>query len=663
MKHAINAAVRFFLFGITALGMSIYANSRQHNDYWNGTIHRVQTVDFNILSHTLPTKISYALIERDAEEIQRTINSNFGLFGLVVTSCKTERLACPEQEFLYVTDSNLSWRKQLNANLLLKSDYDILRNPPPLYPEGKYESSRAVVRDGSGLINKGEIIGRVYYIRSVPPSFLVDYLNWVKDFPDSFFSNSGARKYYSLTTMLFGISALAAWSFFESNNVRHYRRKRESEKLREKLEQEAESLRQNVHEKMLENVEITKKWSENIALLKEEKLKQEKRELELHEIIAIQSKRLSSQEQIQEDEEKRQRDIQELIYSQQLEVDQLRIKIESLTLREPKDIEEKEKLNKYVSQLKAQEENLRSDINSYCKDLEEAKAELETYISDKEETEQLIALLRQQIEESQAQQSKADESVNELHLRIQELKETQNIDAEKLSLLEEKISSKDQEINDLKQIVEEVSKRPLTKFEMQVYKKLSEMAAVKSERWKVKCEFDVGHGNSASMFTDCILFGNSFVIVVEAKNYSGHISSEGDPRKTDWYSIDYEGKSRRILSSWGNNPYVQVTAYCNGVMRIIEKNQRYSSAMKHKIKVYGVVVFPENAELLIPENIEYYRRVVTLDNLEGAIYELEKLSGNSNSSSTPHLSSQDVFDLISGIRKKRTFPVINYARK
>jgi uncharacterized protein YozE (UPF0346 family) len=73
--------VVIFLASIGTTSSLNYANYQRYNS----SIFATQTVDFNILAHTLPTKLSYAFTKGDFEELQKTLNSNYGLFGLVIT--------------------------------------------------------------------------------------------------------------------------------------------------------------------------------------------------------------------------------------------------------------------------------------------------------------------------------------------------------------------------------------------------------------------------------------------------------------------------------------------------------------------------------------------------------------------------------------------------
>jgi len=237
------------LLAITsAFGIATTANWANHKGYWEGTIVRVQTTDFNILSHTLPTKLSYALQKRDYVELQRTLNSNYGLFGIVVTNCTTTAIECPTQKILHITESTKSWREQLKIQDLSQHPYDLLRDPPPLVTEGGFEDSRDqtwnVPEEGSiDKVNPGRIIGRVYYIRGIPPEFWTDYSGWLEKLPGSLLSNSGAHKYYTLTVSLFLSSGFAAWGFVEWALSQKRLQKRLAQQEEQRLLKEAQQLR------------------------------------------------------------------------------------------------------------------------------------------------------------------------------------------------------------------------------------------------------------------------------------------------------------------------------------------------------------------------------------------------------------------------------------
>jgi hypothetical protein len=164
-----------------------------------------------MLAHMLPNKLSKALIERDTKEIQQTLDSNFGLFGLVVTDCKINQPKCPNQRIVYESTSKLVWRELLDENTLAKSNFDVLRDPPPFYSEARYTSISSETRNATGINNQGKIIGRVYYVRGTPPSFESAYLTWIRGWPTSFESDSGNNKLYALTNILFGVVGVETW--------------------------------------------------------------------------------------------------------------------------------------------------------------------------------------------------------------------------------------------------------------------------------------------------------------------------------------------------------------------------------------------------------------------------------------------------------------------
>ncbi|MBX9721481.1 MAG: hypothetical protein K2X81_08820, partial [Candidatus Obscuribacterales bacterium] len=153
-----------------------------YESYWNGTIHRVQTVDFNILHHTLPSCLSQMVLAGKDDEIQKVLNSNYGIFVMIVTDASG-------QEILFRTSNfyqKESWQPHLSVEFLqtLAEPYDVLTDPPPLTVQSEHVGPRD---DKVQKLNKpaGRVIGRVYYVRGVPPAFVEDLLgavfsNWVE---------------------------------------------------------------------------------------------------------------------------------------------------------------------------------------------------------------------------------------------------------------------------------------------------------------------------------------------------------------------------------------------------------------------------------------------------------------------------------------------------
>ncbi|WP_187293822.1 sensor histidine kinase [Gloeobacter kilaueensis] len=182
-------------------------------NYWNKTIYRIQTVDFNILANLLPTKLSIILAKGDRQQIQSTLNSNYGLFGVIVTDCQISQVTCPNQKIIYTAsgkyDSN--WKRNLTVEKLDGHVFNILTSPPPMQPEWHYPNPR----ETSIQINKqeirGKIIGRVYYLRNPPPSFLEDILKWLQDVG----SSSSAVLVYNSIALASLITSFAIWFVIE----------------------------------------------------------------------------------------------------------------------------------------------------------------------------------------------------------------------------------------------------------------------------------------------------------------------------------------------------------------------------------------------------------------------------------------------------------------
>jgi hypothetical protein len=166
----------FTFFGIvTSLGL----NFLNYQRYWYKTIYSVQTVDFNILSHSLPTKLSQQLLQGNIEEINRTVNSTYGLFKIVVTDCLKETVDCPNQRILAFSNSYYNF-EQPSIKDIQNQPFNTLRNPPPLYPEWEFRSPNDKELTFLEQKNLGKIIGRVYYLRNQPPTFFTDLVRRLK---------------------------------------------------------------------------------------------------------------------------------------------------------------------------------------------------------------------------------------------------------------------------------------------------------------------------------------------------------------------------------------------------------------------------------------------------------------------------------------------------
>lgn len=268
MKRSTRPLWRLMTAIATGFGISTVINTSDYQGYWYGTIRRVQTVDLNILSHIAPAKLSLALMKGDTDELKRTVDSNYGLFGLVVTDCTTTQTECPGQKILFASNSKNQWRSSLTVESLPQSSYDFLMNPPPIKTEKSFKSPHEENRDATGNRNSGQIIGRVYYVRGIPPTFLNDYWRWIQN-P---FSTSGTHKAYFVNSMLSLNVALLVWVLVEF--LLYRKRVREATLLRD-----AQRVQSDLQVQLQEKSSLLSEREQYRA-------KQEKRNQELEAVIA-----------------------------------------------------------------------------------------------------------------------------------------------------------------------------------------------------------------------------------------------------------------------------------------------------------------------------------------------------------------------------------------
>ncbi len=170
---------RILLPAVCMAGIVIWLTlcSVHYQSYWQGTIARVQTTDFNLLHHTLPATLSAMIQEGRDDLIQKTLDSSYGLFGLVVTDPSGENV-------LYRTDKiyhRQSWQKDATAEGLAHDSepFDLITDPPQLEPLYAHASPREEKAKATGAKVRGKILGRIYYLRSPPPPFAEDIGNFL----------------------------------------------------------------------------------------------------------------------------------------------------------------------------------------------------------------------------------------------------------------------------------------------------------------------------------------------------------------------------------------------------------------------------------------------------------------------------------------------------
>ncbi len=241
-----------------ALSIWFFLCKAHYESYWDGTIFRVQTVDFNILHHTLPTTLSVLIAAGRDDLIQRVLDSNYGIFGLVITD--------PEgRSILYRTGKvyhKATWQKVVGPDYLAKATepYDLLTDPPPTEPVFEHNGPRAGIATQVGKLPSSRVLGRVYYVRQVPPTFAEDLTSFLGT---GWWELSGAKRGYlliSLVTLGFGL-ALVYSILFRQRGLEI--KQQELEHLQTELEIRRKALDHLTAELLAQRAR--KEWLENEA--------------------------------------------------------------------------------------------------------------------------------------------------------------------------------------------------------------------------------------------------------------------------------------------------------------------------------------------------------------------------------------------------------------
>jgi len=414
MNRIIAALGRFLVIGTTAFGIAAIASVGSHKGYWQGTIRAVQTVDFNILSNTLPTKLSYALLKNNSEELQRTINSNYGLFGIIVTDCNRVIWECPNQKILYMTKSRRSWKDFAQVDRLRYHPFDLLRDPPPLIAERGYDGAHDTSWATIGTKNKGNVIGRVYYIRGIPPSFRQDYIRWLSN-P---ISMSGAHKYYALTAALFVTGGIAAWLFIEFLYFRKKQKEDQAEQERQQLQQTIDRTQGQLREQLEYGSRLISDKEQLATQLEQYEREQEGQVRLLHQTIAQMEQQSLSAQVVEKSQAKTQEDIQqreEAIAALQAQIAIYKQSTQSVEALNQQLVELNEQLHSaQVEQESSTAQIIEEARASFYADIQQregAITALQTQIATYEQSTQPIKVLNQQLLEQEEQVKRLNETI------------------------------------------------------------------------------------------------------------------------------------------------------------------------------------------------------------------------------------------------------------
>ncbi len=96
-----------------------------------------------------------------------------------------------------------------------------------------------------------------------------------------------------------------------------------------------------------------------------------------------------------------------------------------------------------------------------------------------------------------------------------------------------------------------------------------------------------------------------------------------------------------VKSAWGQNPYHQVREYSMSLLHLVQVSQWH-------VPVFGVVVFPDNADISrIDERIGKYYRVTTVSRLVGLLDQTEAEARRENAY-TKRPTPEQIRDVIRG---------------
>lgn len=175
--------------------------SREYYDkYYSTALLKIHTTDLSFFSDQLRTQLSYYLLLNDLVSLQRVLDSNFGLFGFVITNCTSSSRECPGQKIIHSSNPNLGWLRFPTVQDLSRSHFIPLRGAAPVSPNSPEVAARP-----------GAIIGRLYMVTNIPLSFDEDYRLW----RSSPFKDVGPWRYYLRAMEVCILGGILLWLIIE----------------------------------------------------------------------------------------------------------------------------------------------------------------------------------------------------------------------------------------------------------------------------------------------------------------------------------------------------------------------------------------------------------------------------------------------------------------
>jgi len=201
-RNILLSLVRFLLILAVSLTVATVLNRDTYKDFYGKKLFKLHTLDLKTIAEQMTIKLNFFLSQGNREGLQDVLDASFGLFGFVVTDCKTTEILCPEQRILFASGKELPWLHYPNISSLPKGSFTVLRRLQNVSDDGRIDPSQN---------RAGEIIGRLYVVRNMPDSFADDYSHWIM----SPLSDVGARRFYLRTTLAFVAGAFIFWVITE----------------------------------------------------------------------------------------------------------------------------------------------------------------------------------------------------------------------------------------------------------------------------------------------------------------------------------------------------------------------------------------------------------------------------------------------------------------
>jgi hypothetical protein len=193
-RYVLLSLARLLLIVAVSLAIATDLNRDTYKDFYGKKLFRLHTLDLKTLAEQMTIKVNFFLSEGHSERLQGVLDASFGMFGFVVTDCKTTDMSCPEQKIIFASDKSLPWLHYPDVSSLPKGSFTILRR---------------LEKDGEN--RPPVIIGRLYVIRNIPVSFVDDFRGWLI----SPFSDIGARRFYLRTSLAFAAGGSIFWGISE----------------------------------------------------------------------------------------------------------------------------------------------------------------------------------------------------------------------------------------------------------------------------------------------------------------------------------------------------------------------------------------------------------------------------------------------------------------